>query len=522
MEGIKIVKGGLLICLDENKTSGYYDIVIKNDLISEIIPSSEFNFQQINERYPDAEIINAKGKLIVPGFINTNLNSSFALSKLFLRNTYYGTINSIIALKRLEKYFTNINSEHDLNQLMVFAYSEMLMSGVTSLADISNYIYRDFIKKYFTENEIIKQQIIFTSYHFSLSTIFKYQRRFYLTGFKFDDEINNYSINLLQKNYHPGENKLYFDIFNRENYNEQTKKVFGKSLLRVFRDFNLLSEDTIISNPVNIHIDDMKLFGENNVNVVFNPSDFIKLSTKNIEFEQIINSGANVSIGTGYYGRDLLSECRSFSKLIYKSKFSYSEILKMITVNAAKTLCLENKGSIKRNFKADLIFFNMSDIRNIAGVPELSEEYLSEYLIESFSAKDVQEVMINGDIEYSAGSVKGLNLENLYFNTRELIRKIYTVSNYAELKGQHYNRKTTSSALNNVIDSSKFRNEIHGNYTEFDNSSDEFVIVGKKDMEIFNTIIESDRNNDEFIKFIKQIESFKEGFVSFVKKRRTP
>lgn len=514
MSDVKIIKDGLLLSLDKESTTGFFDVVIKGDLISEVIPSENFDIKLLNERYPDAEIINAKGKLVLPGLINSNLNSSFILSRMFIKNNYYDSLHSIPSLKRLEKYFTNLNTDEDLYQLMTYAYMDMLMSGVTTLADVSSYPYRDFLKKKFSDNQLIKQNVIFTSYHFSTSTFFKYQDQFYLTGFKFEEELNNYSINSIKKNFHVGENKLYLDIFNSELYSEQVSRSFGKTLVSLFDEFKLLSENTIISNPISINERDIKTLGDCKVNVVFNPTDFIKLARKNIEFESIMNSCANASIGTGYYGRDLLSECRSFSKLIYKSKFKYSDILKMITINGAKNFNVDSfKGSISRNYKADIVFFDMSDIRNIPDIPGIDEELLSEYVIETFSCKDISDVMVSGEIVYSDKSVKGINTENLYFNTKELIKKIYKVSSYFEYKDSIHSRRSAEKILSKPVDSSQFRKVIHARDDEFNDSQDEFTIVGTQSMEIFDTVVKTDKNPDELTKFIHKIESFTNGFI---------
>lgn len=517
MSELKIIKDGLVLSLDGNGTAGYYDIIIKGDLISDVIPSENFTIDLINDRYPEAVIINAKGKLIIPGLINPNFNSSTILSRLFIKKSYYDNLHSIVVLKRLEKYFANLRNELDLYHLMSYAYSEMLMNGVTTLADVSSYPYRDFIKKYFTDNELIKQNLIFTSYQFTSSTIFKYQKKFYLTGFKFEEELTNYSLNSIKKNFHEGENKLYLDILNCETYAEQVKLSFGKSLVKVLKDFNLLTENTIISNPVSISAEDIELLGESKVNVIFNPTDFVKLARKNIEFEMLMNSGANVSIGTGYCGKDLLSECRSFSKLVYKSKFSYSEVLKTVTRNAARSFNYDSfKGMIARNCSADLTLLDMSDIRNIPDIPEFNEELLSEYVIENMSAKDVKEVMINGEIVCSEGSVKGINMENLYFNTRELIKKVFVVSEYFEMKDQYYGRSTVDKIVRTPVDSSKFRDERMSKEI-----TDDFMIVGTKSMEVFDYVVTGKEDYDDMAKFIYKIESFTNGFIFEKKKEQT-
>lgn len=440
MKNFKIIKNGLVLTLDPAHRAGYYDIILNEDKILDI--DYKQGGIELARKYTGAEVIDAAGKLIMPGFINANINSSYSLSKVFFRKSSYESLGSNISLSLLDRYFNDEKNIEDLEDLMLLSCGKALFNGETFLAETSSYISRAFFNSALFNSDTIKQDVTYTSYESSFNNYLAGIGRFYLVGVKANEEINNYTLNSVKKSLKEGENKLYLEILSSAKTTEEFRHNFNRSLVKVFADYYLLSPNTIFCNPVYVNHDDIDILNNSDVNIIFNPTDFLKLSKKNIEFEDFMNGKINLCIGTGFLGKDVLSEMKILSELIYKSSFSYESIIKMATANPARMYNLSAvSGSIEKNKFADFVMFDIKDIRNTFLMPEMNSEKVCEFIIESLNVKDISDVMIKGKPlikEYR--NYTGLPVD-MQERAAALSRKIYSAGKYFEFKEKYLMRK---------------------------------------------------------------------------------
>src|SRR5690606_11008028 len=123
---------------------GYFNIVVNDGRIAEVDKTGKLTDEYIISNYADAEIIDAKGKIILPGFINSNLNSSTRLSKIFFKRNIYDSLASNISLDLLTNYFKSPKNAQDMYMLFAYSLSKSLLEGETTLVEISEGITREF------------------------------------------------------------------------------------------------------------------------------------------------------------------------------------------------------------------------------------------------------------------------------------------------------------------------------------------------------------------------------------------
>ncbi|HTP13240.1 MAG TPA: amidohydrolase family protein, partial [Bacteroidota bacterium] len=74
-ESTKIVENGIVATGDGANRIGPFAILIRNDRIVEVAPRSE----PLKNLYPGAEVVDAKGKMILPGFVDAHIHGESVL-----------------------------------------------------------------------------------------------------------------------------------------------------------------------------------------------------------------------------------------------------------------------------------------------------------------------------------------------------------------------------------------------------------------------------------------------------------
>ena len=515
MEKNLLIKNGLVLTLDSSDNAGYFDLLIKDGKVCEIKYEGEAkNEGNVLEENSDAEIFDASNKIIIPSLFNSNINSSYSLCSLFFRKSNYDNLDENESLKFVDKYFTDEKNKDDLYNLLRQNYIKTILNGEAVLNETSSYITGGILDRLNDDENTLSNNIYFTVYESELENYFKTKKKFYCKGL-LDEEITNYSLNSFKQSASYQKNKMFLEVLHDTKCVEEIRRNFGKSLLNILKDNELLDSDLILTNPVFLRGDDIGLLYENDVNIIFCPTDFLRLSKRNIEFEAYLRLGVNTAIGTGYLGSDILSELKTFAALVNKNFYTYDMILKMATVNSTSVFYdMKGYGSIEKDKTANLVFFDLSDVRNILNIPELEPDKISEFVIERLSVKDISDVMVSGNFIVSDYSCKLYDTEKLKQVNSDLSEKIYKAGKYTEHKEKYITRKREKEVLQSNMDlvqESESMIETLDESFESVSEESEFRVVGEKESEILKPQDELVYKDEEILDSLSEIESFDKG-----------
>ncbi len=525
MDKYLVYKNALVATFDEQNRCGIYNLIIKNDKIYEIDFDNRLNNDEvIRNIYPKSEIIDAKYKLIIPPFINSHLCSSYSLSKVFLKRNSYDTINNNVSLNLINKYFSNIKTKSDLKNLLRINFFKSLTNGEFVINETSSFL----SKEYFLEDKAASipygLEAAFTSYDGYLNSYLWNNNRFHFISLNHDEEINNYSLSFLKKSFSVERNKIFLENLRSRKISDEVNRNFGKSFTRVLYDYDLLSSDLVLSNPFTVNDNDISLLSEKKVNVVLCVSDLLNLSVENFNLNELFNSDINICVGTGYLGENVLSELKSLSRLVNLKDVSYETLLKTVTVNPSALFSkIIPTNTIEKNKPADMIIFDISDLRSFYDYPEYDINLVSQHIIESLDTKDITDMIIKGNYIVKDYQNKFYEPESLRRNIKELSEKLYDIGKYFELKEKYMmkrrikklsNREEDKVNLNSLnefeVDLSIDDLENTGMFTDSD-----FKVVRAKVNE--NLILSSDiiSADDNVFKNIHEIDSNDSGLSVF-------
>ncbi len=175
---------------------------------------------------------------------------------------------------------------------------------------------------------------------------------------------------------------------------------YGKTPVEMLRDLGMLGPRTLIVHAVWVSDSDIEIMREHGVSVAHNPQSNMKLASGIAPFAKMAAAGINVSIGTdgpsSNNDLDMWEEMRSASFLqkvatLDPCIFPAYEVLRMATVNGARALGLEGEmGQLRKGMKADIILL---DIEKPHLYPQTD---IVANLVYCAKASDVETVFVDG------------------------------------------------------------------------------------------------------------------------------
>lgn len=487
MDRYIILKNPLVLTFDKKDNVGYFNIVIKNNIIYEVDYDNHLaNDRNIYTKYPGVNIIDAKGKIVIPSFFNSHFNSSSTLSSVFFDRATYDNLSDNLSLMLLEKYFVSPQNSIDLKNLVVYGYYRAISNGELFINDSSSYIYKEFLQEYSKHNFLLFQDIFFSTNNENLCRYLSDMGKPYCYSVNDDFGINNYTLSNAFKMMKGSRSKLFLNIMQKSTSQENIKKSFGKSLHKVFEENQFPWSKIFFANPVYLLKDEMQYLADNNVNIVISPSDMLRLSER--KAFDIINYPLNICIGTGFLGKSVLSELRLLSHLSKGSSLSYKHLLKMAVVNPAIAFeLIRTHGSIEKNKFANLIIFDVSDIRNYFIKPEITSENLSRHIIENLDSKDISDIIIKGNVIRRDYQSRLYDSETMKRGTESLCKKVFEIGKYFEFREKHMMRKRINNlSVGRKEEKNTATKEITYQNESFNPSESEFKVIGvvpNKDLE---------------------------------------
>jgi len=439
MDTFIIIKNGIVLTLDRADRAGVYTIVIKNNKIVEIDFDGKFEIGKFVDRYPQTQLVDAQNKIILPGFFNSNVYSTFSLNKLFFKKCTYDSLKDNQALQLIDKYLSLVENVPKRKNIFRINYLKSILAGEVNLVESSGDVAIDQLDEVANGSGMTVNVI---SYENNKSDNAPLDAKSF-SGVRGDEQINMYLVNNLKNLTNSGDVKLFLEVYQNEKDLADIKDLFRKSLIYVLKDYNLLTASTILSNPVYLSKNEFDVLNSTRTNVVLSPSDIINFYPRNFDFRNYIYSDLNVSIGTGFTGKNVLSEIKLISAMSGRSNKSYKSLMKMITYNGAFSQGISNlSGTIEKNKMANIVFFDLNRLSSFASLPDVDSEKICEYIIDNLNTENISDVIINGKFE-----VKDYN-HNLSIDynplriANELSSDIYKNGNYSEFaEKQSYNKR---------------------------------------------------------------------------------
>ena len=405
-----LIKDGIVITMDGKrriiKNAG---IAISDDRIIDID-----KIDAIQKKYKFDKIINATGKVIIPGLINTHLHSGLIR----------GTADDMEVVSWLKKYIYpkhRVLTPDDAYAAALLSYTESIKSGCTCVLDMYRFMDRcadaaeelgiravlapmsagtpefDVLEKLEDNEKLIKERKA-TSDKGLVKIWFGFEHTLCLT----DEQIIKVAKDAAK--YNTGIHLHSSEDLERTGI---VRKKYGTSPIRVLYDFGILGPKVVIAHAVWLAQDEIRLLAKTSTSTAHCPVSNMKLASGISPVVDLINAGVNVGLGTdGLKENNSLDmfEVMKFASLLQKVNrmdpvaLPAEQVLGMATVNGAKALGMEKEiGSIEVGKKADIVIMDFHKPRL---TPAFFDEYfnITSHLVYAAHGDDVDTVIIDGKI----------------------------------------------------------------------------------------------------------------------------
>ncbi|WP_407411231.1 amidohydrolase family protein [Methanobrevibacter sp.] len=405
-------------------------LLIKNDLIAEIS-------EEIDESNAD-KIIDAEGKILLPGFINTHTHLSMTL--------FRGLADDLSLDSWLNDHIwpmeANLNGDYCYIGALLGAV-ELIKSGTTTFSDM--YFYMEDVARAVDEAGL-RAVLSYGMIDFGDAEKREAELSENLQLFKNCNGMADGRIKVFfgpHSPYTASEELLIRTRQLADEYNmgihihvSETQKeindVTAEKGLRPFEyldKIGLLGPDVVAAHSVWLSDEEIEIIKKNDVKVSHNPCSNMKLASGIAPVSKLIENDICVSIGTdgasSNNNLDLIEELKTASLLqkvstLDPNVLNSHEAIAMGTIKGAEALGLDDEiGSIEVGKKADIILI---DTNSANMVPDSST--LTSNVIYSANGSNVDTTICNGKILMENKKLTVLDEQEIYEKAREAIKSL--------------------------------------------------------------------------------------------------
>ncbi len=401
------------------------DLLIEDNRISEI---------GIIDREAD-KVIDATGKVIMPGFINAHAHSAMSLFK--------GYSDDLELMDWLQKVWKieDLMTPEDVYYASLIAIVEMIKSGTTTFAD--HYFFEEETAKALTkikmramlarciisdgeeaDKRIVEAENLYNEWHNKENERIKICVGAHAT-YTCPPETIKKSLELATKLNVP------FHIHYLETTDEinQMNERYNKGTTEYLDELGAFEHQIILAHGVHLNENDIDRLRHIKGGIVHNPISNQKLGSGIADVKKMRDNGITVSLGTDGSGStntlDMFEEMKSaayLQKVTYKSATAITafDVLQMATINGAKTLGLENEiGSLEVGKKADIIIVDL----NKSHLCPIHDIYST--LVYSANGTDVETVIVDGNIIMENRKILGIEEEEIISKCNEIVQRLF-------------------------------------------------------------------------------------------------
>jgi len=430
-----LITHGMVVTMDGPRS--IYDdgaVVVTGDTIVAVGPRIE-----IEARYSAHQTIDARNKLVLPGFINGHTHVPMTL--------FRGIHDDVTLNDWLYKYIFPAEAKNVTEEFVRWgtrlAAAEQIRSGVTTFADM--YYFEDavaeetkaagmrgvlgetFIDFPAPDNNTNAAMLAYTE-----KFLQKWQADSLIHAAVAPHSIYTCSQKTLQdaaalaRKYH---SPILIHVAEMKKELDDSVKKNGMSPVQYLEKIGVLGPDVVAAHCIFVDEADRKTLAQHQVGCVHNPSSNMMIASGVAPVPEMRAAGIAVGLGTdGPAGSnndlDLMEEIDLAAKLAKISKMdplaiNAKAVVEMATIDGARALHMDKEiGSLEKGKKADLILISLDEPNTVPMYDVYSQ------LAYALKASDVETVIIGGRVVMRDRKLLTVNEQEAIAKAREYKKKI--------------------------------------------------------------------------------------------------
>ncbi len=407
-------------------------IIVENGQITDVEKST-----RLRHKHPRYEKIDGKGKVVIPGLVNTHHHAAMSLLR--------GYADDIPLQEWLEKWIWPLEAHmtgHDIYVGAMLTAVESILGGTTTINTMYHYTNKENEAKALADSGVrgVVGHVCFSrrkehdrkalktlahAWHGKADGRLRVSvdpHAAYTVDPEYMKELRETTSELNQK-YGTSDQPITFHIHATETADEpeKIKKAFNVPLrggvFEYLDSLNVLKNDVVAAHCVHLTEKDIRIIAKKRVKVSHCPISNLKLGSGVSPVPKLLQSGARVSLGTDSSCSNNSSdmfEVMKITALLHKgvnqnpTLVPAERVLRMATIEGAKALMWDRQiGSIEVGKDADLVIV---DFRKPHLSPVFSE---TSHLVYSAKSSDVDTVLVKGRIIMENRTINTLNVDHI-------------------------------------------------------------------------------------------------------------
>ncbi|MEM3622198.1 MAG: amidohydrolase [Candidatus Bathyarchaeia archaeon] len=428
-----LIHSGTILTMHNGKVLRQGAIAIEEETIVEVGKT-----QELKRKYKRGyEKIDAKGKIVLPGFINTHQHAAMSLLR--------GYADDLPLQEWLEKWIWPIEKHmtpHDIYVGALLTAIESIMGGTTTVNTMYHYAPEENEAKAFADAGLrgVIGHVCFSwrkeedkkalldlakNWHTKEKGLIRVSvdpHAPYTVDPEFMKELKTIREELTEK--FGLENApiiWHTHVAETNDEEEKIRKAFNvkikKGVMAYLDSLGVLNDKVVAAHCVALRDEDVKIMKRRDVKVSHNPISNLKLASGVSPIPKILKENITVSLGTdspcSNNTADMFETMKT-TAILHKgvnknpTLLPAEKILEMATIKGAKALSWDNEiGSIVAGKRADLIIINMNK-------PHLCPLYNeASHLVYAAKPSDVETVIVNGKLIMENRTLNTLNVEKV-------------------------------------------------------------------------------------------------------------
>lgn len=435
-----LIKNGYLLTMNDRGDQFYGDIYIQDDRIKEISPKID---------KPAEKSIDASGKVVMPGFIQTHVH----LCQSLLR----GQADDQPLLQWLDT-ITGLEFRHTSETLYASArlgLAEMIKSGTTSIIDMGTLHHQDSVfyaieesgmraqagkammdltqnlpalLRESTEESLRESLDLMHRWHGKANGRIRYgfapRWQLWNTGHLLK-EIKQEADNHPGVGIHGHAGEIEYEV-------QAMLELTGMRNLVFLESLGVVGPNVQMAHCIWLNDDEYRVMAETGTHAMHCPCCNAKLGSGVAKVPEMLELGINVSLGSdgapSNNNLDMFVEMRVAS-LLHKLRLGANalpaeSILQMATRNGAATLGMSDElGVLEAGCKADIIILDNGGL-HAAPMREFEQDHLTKRLVSSYQSENVQTTLIDGQIVMEDRKLLSMNEDEIMADGKKALQKL--------------------------------------------------------------------------------------------------
>ena len=223
--------------------------------------------------------------------------------------------------------------------------------------------------------------------------------------------------------------RIHVHVSETQGEHEDCIKRNGKTPIGLFESLGLLALPVMAAHCVWVSDEDMDIMAKRNVGVMSCPQSNLKLGSGIARVAAMLDKGINVSCATDGAGSNnnlSMMEEMTYMAMLQKTLHRNPKVMpaktavETATINGAKVLGMDKSiGSLEEGKKADLIILDTTGIRYCPKANLLSN------FVYSGSDADVVLTMIDGETLYEKGTFAKIDIDEIKINAQRCAKRLF-------------------------------------------------------------------------------------------------